>query len=137
MKEKYQDIIQGPRHVSKTRPPMARIARAAQFSPFAALTGYDRAVKETARLTHERIELDQYIKEDLSHKLQILEERLEEGPEIEITYFKADGKKSGGSYDTVMGVVKRIDQYEHIVLMTDGREIPIDEIINIEGQDIG
>lgn len=134
MKEKYNDIIHGPRHVSKIRSPMARIARAAQFSPFAALTGYDTAVKETARLTDERIELDQYIKEAISRKLQILEERLEEGPEIEITYFQPDGKKSGGSYNTAIGTVKKIDQYKHLVLMTNGTEIPIDEIISIDGE---
>lgn len=133
MNGKYEDIINLPRHVSKTRPRMSAIDRAAQFSPFAALTGYDTAVKETARLTDKRVELDEYMKDSLSHKLQIIEERLEEHPEITITYFQPDSKKSGGAYITAISAVKKIDQYE-TVLMNDGTMIPIDEIISIDGQ---
>lgn len=134
MKSEYDDIIHLPRHVSKTRQPMKRIDRAAQFSPFAALTGYDAAVKEASRETHERIDLDDYIKDQLSHKLQILEEKLQENPETEITYFKPDQKKDGGSYSTFVGTVKKIDQYRNLLIMTDATEIPIKEIIRIEGQ---
>lgn len=134
MKGEYDDIIHLPRHVSKTRQPMKRIDRAAQFSPFAALTGYDAAVKEASRETHERIDLDDYIKDQLSHKLQILEEKLQENPETEITYFKPDQKKDGGSYSTFVGTVKKIDQYRNLLIMTDATEIPIKEIIRIEGQ---
>lgn len=134
MKSEYDDIIHLPRHVSKTRQPMKRIDRAAQFSPFAALTGYDAAVKEASRETHERIDLDDYIKDQLSHKLQILEEKLQENPETEITYFKPDQKKDGGSYSSFVGTVKKIDQYRNLLIMTDATEIPIKEIIRIEGQ---
>ena len=132
MTGKYDDIIHLPRHVSKTRPQMTAIDRAAQFSPFAALAGHDAAVKETARLTHERIEIDEYMKEALNYKLQIIEEGLEEYYEIEITYFQPDSKKDGGAYLTTIGTVKKIDKYEGIVLMVDGTEILIDQIIRIE-----
>ena len=134
MTEKYDDIINLPHHVSKTRPHMKIIGRAAQFSPFAALTGYDAAVKETARLTDKRVELDEYMKDAISHKLQIIEERLEEHPEIAITYFQPDVKKNGGSYVTAISTTKNIDKYERLVVMTDGTIIPIDEIISIDGQ---
>lgn len=134
MTGKYDDIINLPHHVSKTRPRMKALDRAAQFSPFAALTGHDAAVKETARLTHKRVELDEYMKEALSHKLQIIEERLEGKPEITITYFQPDPKKKGGSYVTFTGRVIKIDLFEGTLIMNDGRVIPIEEIISIEGQ---
>lgn len=133
MTEKYDDIIHLPHHVSNTRPPMTASDRAAQFSPFAALTGYDATVKETARLTDERIELDEYMKDALSHRLQIIEDQLEEHPETSITYFQPDEKKNGGAYVTAICAVKKIDQYKRIVVMTDGTLIPIDEIISIDG----
>ena len=130
----YDDIIHLPHHVSTTRPHMAAIDRAAQFSPFAALTGYDSAVKETARLTDERIELSEDMKDALRGKLQIIVNRIKEHPEIEITYFQPDEKKKGGVYLTVTGTAKKIDEYERVVVMTDGTAIPIDEIISIDGQ---
>jgi hypothetical protein len=108
--------------------------RAAQFSPFAALTGYDAAIKETARLTDERVKLDDYMKEVLSDRLQILADRIKEHSEIVITYFQPDAKKKGGAYVTAVGTVKKIDEYERIVVMADGTLIPIDEIISIDGQ---
>ena len=113
---------------------MKAIDRAAQFSPFAALTGYDAAVKETARLTDERIELSEDMKNALSDRLQIIEDRIKEHPEIAITYFQPDARKKGGAYLTVTGFVKKIDEFERVVVMTDGTAIPIDEIISIEGQ---
>lgn len=134
MTNKYDDIINLPRHVSKKRPPMAIKDRAAQFSPFAALNGHDSAVKETARLTEKRVELDEYMKNDLSNRLQIIADRLKEHHEISITYFQPDGKKDGGAYGTDIGTVEKIDEYERLVLMTKGREIPIDDIISINGQ---
>ncbi len=130
----YDDIIHLPHHVSTTRPHMSAIDRAAQFSPFAALTGYDAAIKETARLTDERVELDEYRKDILSDKLQIIAERIKEHLEIAITYFQPDEKKNGGTYVTAIGTVKKIDEYERIVVMMDSTTIPIDEIISIEGQ---
>ncbi len=132
MTKTYDDIFHLPHHVSTTRPHMAAIDRAAQFSPFAALTGYGAAVKETARLTDERVELDDYMKDDLSNRLQIIADRLKEHPEIAITYFQPDAKKNGGAYVTAAGTVKKID--ERVIVMTDGTAIPIDEIISIDGQ---
>ena len=134
MTGKYDDIIHLPHHVSNKRPHMAVIDRAAQFSPFAALTGYDAAVKETARLTDERVELDEYMKDAISHKLQIIEEGLEEQPKIAITYFQPDAKKNGGEYITLISTVKKIDQFRRLVVMTDDAVIHIDEIISLDGQ---
>lgn len=132
MTKTYDDIIHLPHHVSTTHPHMAAIDRAAQFSPFAALTGYDAAIKETARLTDKRVELDEAMKEALSNKLQMVADRLKERPEIAITYFQPDGKKNGGAYVTVINTVKKIDVYERIVVMTDGKVIPVDEIVSID-----
>lgn len=134
MTGKYDDIINLPRHVSKKRDPMPIINRVAQFFPFAALTGYDIAIKETARVTEDRIELDVYIKEVLNNKLQILIEQLHEYPQVKITYFQPDEKKDGGSYVTASGTVRKIDEYQHIIFMTNGTLIPINEIIRIDGQ---
>lgn len=132
MTKTYDDIIHLPHHVSATHPHMAAIDRAAQFSPFAALTGYDAAIKETARLTDKRVELDESMKEALSNNLQMIADRLKEHPEIAITYFQPDAKKNGGAYVTVINTVKKIDVYERIVVMTDGKVIPVDEIISID-----
>ena len=134
MTKGYDDIIHLPHHVSGIRPHMKAIDRAAQFSPFAALTGYDAAVKETARLTDERVELDEYMKEDLSGKLQIIADRLKEHPEISVTYFQPDAKKHGGAYITVTGVVKKMGEYERVIIMSDGTAIPTDEITSMEGR---
>jgi hypothetical protein len=133
MTGEYDDIINLPHHVSTTRPHMTAIDRAAQFSPFAALTGYDAAVKETARLTDDRLELDEYSANALSDRLHIILERIAEQPEIAITYFQPDIVKSGGSYVTATGAARKIDEYRRIVIMTDGTTIPIDEIVAIEG----
>lgn len=134
MTRSYDDIINLPHHVSTTRPHMTAIDRAAQFSPFAALTGYDAAIKETARLTDERVKLDEYLKGALSDRLQIIAEHIKEHPEIAITYFQPDAKKNGGAYVSAVSSVKKIDKYERVVVMTDGTAIPIDEIIGIDGQ---
>lgn len=132
MTKTYDDIIHLPHHVSAIHPHMAAIDRAAQFSPFAALTGYDAAIKETARLTDKRMELDESMKDALSNNLQMIADRLKEHPEIAITYFQPDAKKNGGAYVTVINTVKKIDVYERIVVMTDGIVIPVDEIISID-----
>jgi hypothetical protein len=134
MTRTYDDIINLPHHVSTTRPHMTAIDRAAQFSPFAALTGYDSAIKETARLTGKRVELDEDVKDALSDRLQIIADRIKELPEIAITYFQPDAKKSGGAYVTAVSSAKKIDEYERVIVMTDGTAIPIDEIISIDGQ---
>ena len=134
MTREYDDIIDLPHHVSTKRPQMTAINRAAQFAPFAALTGHDAAIKETARLTEKRLELDEYMKEALNHRLQIIADRIKDHPKIKITYFQPDERKNGGAYISLNDTVKKIDQYEGIVLMTNKREIPIDEIISIEGE---
>lgn len=131
--ELYADIINLPHHELTTRQRMPLINRAAPFSPFAALTGYDDAVKETARLTDARIELDEGSKEVLNDKLRIAVDQAENQPEISITYFLPDKKKSGGAYVTIKAVIKRIDEYERLVIFTDKSSIPIDDIYEIEG----
>lgn len=134
MTKTYDDIINLPHHVSAARPHMTALDRAAQFLPFAALTGYDAAIRETARLTDESVELDEDIKDTLSDRLQIIADRIKEHPEIAVTYFQPDAKKNGGAYVTAVGKAKKIDDYERVVVMTDGTEIPIDKIISIDGQ---
>lgn len=132
MTDEYDDIINLPHHVSKTRPHMSAIDRAAQFSPFAALTGHDAAIKETARLTDKKIELDEYMKDALRKRLQIISEHIWKQCEVTITYFKPDLKKKGGSYLTITGTVKKIDEFERFIIMTDGKVIPIDDVFSIE-----
>lgn len=129
---KYRDMLDLPHHVSRTHPPMPVQDRAAQFAPFAALTGHHEAVKETARLTDERIELDEYCKAVIDGKLQKIQEQLSTEPAASVTYFVPDAKKEGGSYETVAGCVKKVDEYQRILILTDGTRIPIDEIIEID-----
>lgn len=132
MSNKYSDIIHLPHKQSSTRPHMPVIDRAAQFAPFAALTGYDSAIAETGRLTDERRELSDAQLEELNAKLCYIKECLDDEPPVTITYFREDDRKSGGAYLDYSGTVKRIDDYEHTVLMTDGKEIFIDDIVEIE-----
>ncbi len=128
----YDDIIHLPHHVSSTRPQMSMEDRAAQFSPFAALTGYDAAIDETGRLTDEKIELDEDTLHILNAKIQLVIDNLSKKLEFYITYFKPDEYKEGGSYLTVSGVVKKVDDYERLLVMQDGTKIPMDDILNIE-----
>ena len=132
--EGYEDIINLPHHVSPTRPQMSMQDRAAQFSPFAALTGYDSAVKETARLTEQRIKLDEYEVEALNARIHLIAEHLEYQPEVSITFFEPDERKAGGAYITVTGTVKKIDEYERIILMQGGEKIPMNEVIELVGE---
>lgn len=131
MSDNYEDIIHLPHHVSQTRPQMPMEDRAAQFSPFAALTGYDAAIKETARQTQERMDLDEYEKEALNEQLQLLAGQLPDSPSVRITYFQPDARKEGGAYVNHEGIVKRIAAYERMLIMTDRVSIPLDEIIEI------
>ena len=128
----YEDIVHLPHHVSKKHKPMSRLNRAAQFAPFAALTGYDDEVKEVARLTDAQINMSDEIKAELNRKLQLISERSADKPNVAITYFVPDTKKSGGKYVTVRGRVKRVDEYERSVIMTDKSVIPIDKIAEFE-----
>ena len=129
----YEDIINLPHHVSKKHPQMSIWSRSAQFAPFAALTGYDDAVKETARLTDKRLEIDERLKNILNNKLQYILENKSLQPEITFTYFVYDNKKSGGKYIEKTGVVKKIDLNEKYIMLKDKTKISIDEIINITG----
>lgn len=126
---KYDDIIDLPRPVCKRSSRMTNYDRAAQFSPFAALTGFDAAIEETARLTDKRIELDEMEKLQLNEVLCEIQEKLDAQPQITATYFTYDERKSGGAYITVQGWVRKIDSYSMTLLLTDGRSIPIREII--------
>jgi len=131
---RYDDIINLPHHVSKSHSHMSTLDRAAQFSPFAALTGYEGAIKETARRTNKRMELDEAAKNVLDEKLRIVHDQLSSQPELEITYFQPDDKKTGGAYVSVIGIVKKIDGYERTVVMQDETRVPIKEIIRIKGK---
>lgn len=127
----YDDIIKLPHHVSNSHPHMSTHDRAAQFSPFAALTGYEGAIEETARLTDNRMELDEAARNDLDEKLRRIFEQLYSQPEVEITYFLPDDKKAGGAYISVIGIVKKIDEYKRNIVMQDDTRIPIEEIVKI------
>lgn len=130
----YDDIINLPHHISKSHPHMSAHDRAAQFSPFVAVTDYEGAIKETARLTNRRMELDECAKNVLDEKLRIVHEQLGSQPEINITYFQPDEKKTGGAYVSAIGIVKKIDGHERTVVMQDETRIPIEEIISIKGE---
>lgn len=132
--KQYDDIINLPHHVSKKHPQMSLYARSAQFAPFAALTGYDDAIKETSRETSEKIDIDDELKSILDSKLQIIIEHIKNKPEISFTYFIHDSKKDGGSYITVIGIVRKIDLYNQIIYLANNTEIPINDIINISGE---
>ena len=134
MNRKYNEIMGLPHHVSKTRPQMPMSDRAAQFAPFAALTGYDAAIKKTGRLTVERIELDVEALSALDMKYQLLMEALDEAPEVTITYFQPDERKAGGKYVSAVGAVKKIDDFERRITMQDGAKIPMDDVLSIEGE---
>lgn len=134
---RYDDMLDLPHHQSATRPHMSISNRAAQFSPFAALTGYDAEIKETARLTNEKIELSENEKDRLDKKLRIITEHLDQRPTVSITHFVPDAKKAGGAYVTDTGVVKRIDILEQKIIfyaengVSDGHSILIDGIVEI------
>lgn len=127
----YSDIIDHPHHVSRTHPQMSMHDRAAQFSPFAALTGFDAAVAEEARVTDRRIELEEDELQHLNERFRVLSEHIEEQPEVSITYFVPDERKDGGAYVTNTGALKKIDEYEHVLIMVGGVRIPIREIIEV------
>ncbi len=132
--EKYREIIDLPPHVSKTRPQMPMSDRAAQFAPFAALTGYDAAIKETGRLTDERIELDEEALTALDMKYQLLMDAFDDAPEGTITFFQPDKRKAGGKYLTATGAIKKVDDFERRITMQDGTKIPMDDVLSIDGE---
>ncbi|WP_303871915.1 hypothetical protein [Acetobacterium wieringae] len=130
----YDDIIHLPHYVSATRPRMQITDRAAQFSPFAALTKHGEAIVETARLTRDRKELTEDAKADIELRLNLLAKQIASQPEVSITYFLSDEMKDGGSYITVAGIVIKIDVYDHIIVMKDKIKIPTENIFEINGE---
>lgn len=130
---KYDDIIYLPNPTSEKHPRMSLYDRAAQFSPFAALTGYEAAVKETARQTDEKQVLSDDAIAQLNERLNIIAENIGMKKAVSITYFVPDAKKAGGTYITHTGIVKRIDAYEHKVILMDQTVIRIERISKIEG----
>ena len=132
MDKKYAAIAGVPHHVSRVHPPMSMEDRAAQFSPFAALTGYEAAVKETARLTDDREELDEDEKTRLNAQLQKISARLQEQPEVMVTYFAPDERKTGGARQTYRGRLRKIDRNRKMLIMVDQTELPIENLLNIE-----
>lgn len=129
---KYDDIIDLPHHISATRPRMPMIDRAAQFMPFRALTGYEDAVHETSRLTDERVELTEDEKALLDTKLQRLADRLDSHPQVTLTWFQPDKRKAGGAYVTTTGRLKKIDDFEGVLLLASGERIAIKDILIIQ-----
>lgn len=130
----YDDIIDMPHYTSPSHKRMDVIDRAAQFSPFAALTGYDAAVEEAARLTDEKRELSEDVKAIIDAKIQMIADCLDDAPEVSITYFVPDEKKAGGAYANIVGVVKAVDAYEHCIVMTDQRKLYITRIRDINSR---
>ena len=128
---KYDDIINLPHHISKKHPRMSLEARSAQFAPFAALTGYDEVIRETARLTNKRIEINDELKAILDEKLLLIKAQIKSKPNISVTYFVPDSKKDGGKYVSVTGKVLKIDEYKQKIILENKIEIPISEIIEI------
>ena len=130
---KYDDIIDLPHPEPTCRPRMSQLDRAAQFSPFAALTGYEAVVEEAARLTDARSELTEDMKTVLNSKMQRIVDSLANEPFVTVTYFVPDKKKEGGAYVNASGIVKEIDEYARCIIMTDGTRIPIEQVRAIEG----
>ena len=128
---RYDDIIRLPHHVSSAHPQMPMIDRAAQFQPFRALTGYEDAVQETARLTDERVELTEDEKSLLDAKLQKLADKISSRPLVTITYFRPDQKKAGGAYVSATGRLKKMDDFAGVLVLLEGQRIVIEDIVDI------
>ena len=128
----YEDIIHLPHHSSKTHPRMSMLERAAQFSPFAALTGYNGVIREAGRLTEQKIELGESEIEELERSLNWLAKNAGQHPSATITYFQPDEKKEGGAYVTVTEQIKRLDETERVIWLIDGTRISIENILRIE-----
>ncbi len=132
-KNPYEDILDLPHHQSETHPHMSMQERAAQFSPFSALTGYGAAVAEAARQTELRLELDEGEKAAIDRKLQFLRLHMEERPQVTWTFFQPDNRKVGGAYVSVTGAAKKLDAQRRQIVLIDGAVIPIDELIELSG----
>ena len=131
---KYDDILNLPHPESKKHPRMSMHDRAAQFSPFSALTGHDAAIKETARLTDAFIFLDETVKSGLDQRLGLILEKLSEHPRVMITYFRKDEKKTGGSYEIAEGTIRKVDFYDRVIVMEDRSKIPLDYLVDLDSE---
>ena len=131
MSGKYDEIINLPHYKSPVHPPLTMAQRAAQFAPFAALTGYGDLVKETGRLTEQRPEVSEEDQAELDRITAELQERIREHPEVEIEYFEEDGRKEGGAVKTASGCVRKIDLYERIIVLQPDRKYAMDDILMI------
>ena len=136
MSEPYDDIIDLPHHVSNRHPPMPVSDRAAQFAPFAALTGYDAALRETARLTDRKAEQTEEAKALLNQKQQLLLHFAQQHPKITVIYFKPDLLKSGGTYVSVSGQFHSIDPLKRLLFLADKTRIPLDDILDLDSNTI-
>lgn len=130
----YDDIINLPHHVSPNRRRMSNVERGAQFSPFAALTGYEAAVEEAARLTDGKKELTEEMKAIIDAKIQAISEHPDAEPQVTITYFKPDERKEGGAYVRVTGAVKEIDRLGKTIVLTGNTRIPMEQIREIDAE---
>lgn len=128
----YEELLHLPHPVSKKHPQMSRYDRAAQFSPFAALTGHEAAVQEAARVTEEKVELDEGEKERLNEILYALLEKYQGHPDVSITYFCPDDRKSGGAYRMVKGKIRKIDENKKIMYLENQIQIRMDQVMKIE-----
>lgn len=135
MKGKYDDMINMPHHVSRGRAHMPVSDRAAQFAPFAALTGYDKTIDEAGRLTDKKIELDEAQKSIINEKLQEVIGNIQLQPPVCVTYFIPDERKTGGSYCTIHERLKKVDEFKRLLIMNDGSRIPIDDIVEFENRE--
>lgn len=136
MSGKYDDILHLPHPTSKKHPRMPISDRAAIFSPFAALSGHGAAIAETARLTGQRIELDEDTKAELDQKQAVLLEHIAEQPVVTVTWFQPDARKDGGAYLTVTGRLKKIDEVERTLTLVDGTSIPLEDVVWLESEEL-
>lgn len=134
MTDNYDDIINLPHHVSKNHPQMTMYQRAAQFAPFAALVGHDAMIAESARLTEDEIEIGNEVANELNRKMSYLNARLQDSPTVTITYFIQDRTKSGGVYKTSTGTIRKFDDYDNSLTMSDGTVISFISILDIDGE---
>ena len=132
MTDDYDDIINLPHHVSAVYKPMPLLSRAAQFAPFAALTGYDAVLAETARLTQNPVFLTEESLEELNAQLRLAQARQDEQPRLQMTVYYEDDRKAGGRFESITGNLKKIDLYQGGLILTDGREIPFFRICDLE-----
>ena len=136
MNSAYDDHLNLPHHTSAVQPAMSMQNRAAQFAPFAALVGYDALIQETTRLTDQKAELDESVIAELNEKLRLLLELLPQQPEVTVTYFLPDSRKAGGAYRTTSGIIRKFLRNENILVMMDGTQIPIGDIVGIESRSL-